>query len=287
MPRPEPIIRSGPLSAVFNPAKGGRMTRLSHDRHGEILMPTSLDSFDPLNWPKAGAFPLFPYHNRLVGAGFMHDARWLKVEPHPARAGDAMHGPAHRRAWHVITQGPDFLKLEIHYAADADWPFDFHAVQCFHVSDGELSVELSLTNAGRVPMPGGLGWHPYFAADLRSLVVCDATKRWPVNALGVPTGTAPETRAPAELLPGVPCTEHLSDWTEATVLIHGGVLATLRPSAGLPHLVAHRASTYVCLEPASHVAGAFGFPVGGRKGAGLALLEPGQMMAASLSLLIE
>lgn len=65
------------------------MTHLVHERFGDILIPTTGPEFDPLNWPKAGAYPLFPYHNRLVGAAFEHEGRHYEVLPHPALG--AMH----------------------------------------------------------------------------------------------------------------------------------------------------------------------------------------------------
>ena len=85
------------MEARFLPENGGRMAHLVHDRFGDILVPTAGPEFDPLNWPKAGGYPLFPFHNKLVGARFTHEGRRYEVLPHPAMVTDAQHGPAHRR----------------------------------------------------------------------------------------------------------------------------------------------------------------------------------------------
>lgn len=286
MPSPEmtgehwPSIRSGPLEARFLPENGGRMTHLVHDRLGDILVPTAGPEFEPLNWPKAGAYPLFPYHNKLLGAAFMHDGKRHAVLPHPALRTDAQHGPAHRRAWQVASLGTDRIELVLDYRADPDWPFDFRAVQRLVLGNDRLDIELSMTNTGQASMPGGLGWHPYFAADLGRPESCDAGKIWPPGDAGVPDGIRSEARS-AKILPNEAHTLFLSDWQRATVATNGGIEATLTAGPELKHLVAHRTADYVCLEPVSHVAGAFGFPRG--SDSGLFVLRAGEQRSASLA----
>ncbi len=289
MPLPEtseedwPSIRSGPLEARFRPANGGRMTHLAHDRLGNILVPTKDTGFDPLNWPKAGAYPLFPYHNRLIGAAFEHGGQHYKVQPHPAVLPDAQHGPAHRRAWRIASHQPDRIELTIDYKADEDWPFDFRAVQRFLLTDERVDVELSLANTGSGPMVGSFGWHPYLAAGLDQPTASDARKVWPVSSSGIPSGSPPEERQ-GERLRHERFTIFLSEWRQATASLNDGARIRLTAGAELPHLVAHRTDAYICLEPVSHVAGALNFPTHARTEAGLFSLGPGEKRSAHLSL---
>ncbi|MFB9949336.1 aldose 1-epimerase [Rhizobium puerariae] len=289
MPSPDwRKIRSGRLEARFLPENGGRMTHLVHDRLGDILVPTAEPGFDPLNWPKAGAYPLFPYHNRLVGAAFTHEGRRHEVLPHPLLVTDAQHGPAHRRPWHVVAQEADRIELAVDYGADADWPFDFRAVQRFALDGDRLDVELSMANTGDLSMPGGFGWHPYFAAGLDKAVSCDASGIWPVNETGIPAGgVSPASRTDGEPSPREGFTVFLSGWRSAAAVLNGGARITLTAGPELPHVVAHRTAGYVCLEPVSHVAGAFGFPPGEQAAAGLFVLQPGEARSARLSLHVE
>lgn len=261
------------------------MTHLVHDRFGDILVPTESLDLDPLNWPKAGAYPLFPYHNRLVGAAFGHEGRSYEVLPHPALRSDAQHGPAHRRPWHVVSHSASRIELALDYQADADWPFDFRAVQRFLIGENRLDVELSMTNAGSSSMPGGFGWHPYFAAGFEKPVACDAGKIWPVDAIGIPGGLPPDPRE-RKPLPNEGFTVFLSEWQAATAVTNGGAEIAITAGPDLPHLVAHRMPAYVCLEPVSHVAGVFGFPPEERAAAGLFILRPEEERSARLSLRI-
>lgn len=287
MPLPDwPSVRSGPLEARFLPENGGRTTHLVHDRLGDILVPTASAEFDPLNWPKAGAYPLFPYHNRLVGAAFQHEGRRYEVLPHPSLGTDAQHGPAHRRPWHVVSHEADRIELAVDYRADDDWPFDFRAMQRFRLGDDRLDVELSMINTGKSSMPGGFGWHPYFDADFGRVASCDAAKIWPVNETGIPGGRPPQTREIGKPFPGENFTVFLSEWRQATAVTNGGARFTLTAGPELQHLVAHRMPDYVCLEPVSHVAGVFGFPAEGQTAAGLFVLQPGEGRSARLTLRI-
>ncbi|WP_404946999.1 aldose epimerase family protein [Rhizobium terrae] len=261
------------------------MTHLVHDRFGDILVPTTGPEFEPLNWPKAGGYPLFPYHNKLVGAAFSHEGRHYEVLPHPAMVTDAQHGPAHRGPWHVVSQERDRIELAVDYRADADWPFDFRAVQRFLMSDDGLDVELSMTNTGSVSMPGGFGWHPYFATRFENAAVSDARQIWPIGEAGIPSGKPPDDRAD-ERLPGEGFTIFLSDWQRASAVTNGGAKVFVTAGPELPHMVAHRTPAYVCLEPVSHVAGVFGFPSDKQHAAGLFVLQPGKERTARLRLSI-
>ena len=83
------------------------------------------------------------------------------------------------------------------------------------------------------------------------------------------------------MLPNEPHTLFLSDWQRAAVVTNGGIEAALTAGPELKHLVAHRTADYVCIEPVSHVAGAFGFPLG--SDSGLFVLRAGEQRSASLA----
>lgn len=299
MPMPDPerdpqsgpvTVSSGPLTATFRPDHGGRMTCLLHTELGDILVPTPNAVFAsgvaPFDWPRSGAYPLFPYHNRLIGSAFTHEGRLHHVTPHPSLGSDAMHGPAHRRPWHVVSQTEDAISLAIDYVADDEWPFDFRATQNFHLGPDRLEITLTLANTGHQTMPGGMGWHPYFRIGYGREIIPGARREWPLDALSVPTGVSPVPRDPQCPLPDAIFTIHLSEWDTATAVTDGGARLTLSADPGLTHLAAHRMPTYACLEPVSHVAGALGFGENARMSAGLVTLTPGAAISASLRLAI-
>lgn len=287
MPLPETVaIGCGPLSARLRPAWGGRMTHLRHADYGDILVPTSEPNFEPFNWPRAGAYPLFPYHNRLYGGSFVHAGIRHDLLPHPALAPDAMHGPAHRRAWEISSLSSDCIGLMLDYKADGEWPFSFRAEQSFLLDDNGLAVELSITNLADVPAPMALGWHPYFAAGLNCDASTDARLQYPLDAQNVPTG---QPAAPfAE--PAIPATTgytlHFTCWSKAQVQC-GGFSLRLEADPVFSHLAVHRMDRYLCLEPVSMAAGTLGLPQAGREGQGLRIAAPGERLSGRIRLSIN
>ncbi len=286
MHSPEEVsIASGPLSARFRPAWGGRMTHLSHARLGQILVPTQEARFEPYQWPRAGAYPLFPYHNRLYDASFIHGGVQHHLRAHPALAPDAIHGPAHRRPWSVAAHADDRLTLQLDYQADEEWPFSFLAEQHFRLEANRLVVELAITNRSDIAAPVGLGWHPYIAAPVSSHAETDARLEYPLAPLNVPTVDPPQRRSNPAIPSATGYTLHFSDWSLARVTLAGGEVL-LEADPVFSHLAVHRMENYLCIEPVSMAAGVLSMPEAERQGRGLKILPPGGRLAGRITMSI-
>ncbi|MCX2720857.1 aldose 1-epimerase [Roseibium salinum] len=273
------------LEATFQPLAGGRMLRLRHADHGDLLVPLQDASFDRGVWPKAGAFPLFPFHNRVRDSRFRHESRLIRLKPNSANGADVIHGPAHRRRWRITEKGPDFVEMVLDYHADQEWPFDFTAAQRFELDGNSLSIGLSLTNSGHATMPGGLGWHPYFKPSRDGLVLTDARSQWnPSGPSGLPERRPRDIGAGGNSI-AIDSTEHFSDWTKATACIGDGAGITFYSHPHLSHLVLHRKADYLCMEPASHVSGALAALPEAKFG--LCLLVPGASLSGTVRLSVD
>ena len=161
----EIVLRAGPYSAALAPEAGGRLTRLSWqglDDARELIVPFNSDQpFDPFNWPKAGAFAMLPFSNRLAGAKFEWVRRTIHLQQTPG-TGYAMHGFGHRKAWQVADTSLSEATLQYRHAAgDAGWPWSFEATQRVRLTQDDVTVNISLTNTSAESMPAGLGWHPF------------------------------------------------------------------------------------------------------------------------------
>lgn len=286
MPSPETVaISCGPFSARLRPAWGGRITHLHHADHGDILVPTGEDGFEPLNWPRAGAYPLFPYHNRLYGGSFVHAGIRHNLLPHPALAPDAMHGPAHRRAWEISDLDFDRAGLVLDYEADGEWPFSFRAEQSFLLENTGLTVDLSITNLADVPAPMALGWHPYLAAGLGCDARTDARLQYPLDPQNVPTGQPAVPRHNTAIPAATGYTLHYTDWSNAHVQFDRFSLR-IEADPVFGHLAVHRMDRYLCLEPVSMAAGALGVPETQREVFGVRIIPPGERLSGRIRLSI-
>lgn len=276
-------IRSDELSASFAPEMGGRMLALSHIGTVDIVIPMVAHRFNTMDWPRAGAYPLFPYHNRLASASVRVDGTNVVLRPHPAALPHTLHGPAHNRPWNVTTLEPDRIVMSLNYLSDADWPWDFTAVQDFRVQRSTLEATFSLTNDASNVMPGGMGWHPYFASTAQP--TSGANFVWSHREDYLPTGhkKAIEDRAEQESRP----TSYLQDWTFARTVCDAGVVTTMTASSPFDHLVVHRGDrTHVCVEPATHVPNAWNLEADASD-AGARLLQPGEVLTGTFKLEIS
>lgn len=276
-------IRSGELSASFAPEMGGRMLALSHLDGTDIVIPMTAHRFSATEWPRAGAYPLFPYHNRLAHAVVRVDSANVGLQPHPAALPHTLHGPAHSRPWHVTILEPDRIVMALNYLGDADWPWDFTAVQDFRVQGSTLAATFTLTNEASDVMPGGMGWHPYFASIAQPS--SDANFVWSHREDYLPNGQkeALVDRAEQEGRP----TSYLQDWKSARIVCEAGVLTTMTASSPFDHLVVHRGDpAHVCVEPVTHVPNAWNLKADASD-VGARLLHPGEVLGGTFTLEIS
>ncbi|MDR6817412.1 aldose 1-epimerase [Neorhizobium sp. 2083] len=260
------------------------MSQLAHEVYGHVLVPMSDDPFDKQDWPRAGAFPLFPYHGRLKRAELVTEDQLFQLRGNPYRNGDAMHGPAQRRPWTIANHSASVLSMSLEYEADEDWPYSFRAVQHFSISDQRLDVTLSLLNRSARPSPAGMGWHPYFAVGSGVELFCDAHESWSLPTPGSKDDPTLTLLQSASF--GIdPQAKHLSKWSRASFAIPTGCVSLLRTSA-LEYLVLHRTEAYLCLEPVSHLSGALSLPSHLRTSAGIMELAPGEMMVGGVSICV-
>jgi aldose 1-epimerase len=274
-------LRAGPMRAVLFPAAGGRVGQLHHALAGDVLVPLADARFNPMQWPRAGAYPLVPYHNRIAGARLVNNGETIQLVPHPAAAPHSLHGPAHRRPWRVVDAAGVAARLALEYAEDEDWPWPFLAEQHFELSPLGMTVTLSVTNRGQTSMPAGLGWHPYF--NSAGPASANAEFCWRHADDYLPDGLrAPATQAAI----GAP-TAYLQEWSGAAAVLLSGARLTIGADPLFAHLVLHRSDGITCIEPVSHVANGFNLAAQGVADTGTVWLDPGATLAGKIWLCLQ
>ena len=129
---------------------------------------------------KLGCFPLVPWSNRIAEGGFDCPDGWLSLEPNSVTDPRPIHGSAWQQPWQVVSQAQDEVVLQL----DCNIPFAYRARQRFYLSEGCLSIEVTVTHLAEHAAWHGLGLHPYLPrttgtrlqATARQVWMCDATK---------------------------------------------------------------------------------------------------------------
>jgi aldose 1-epimerase len=158
-------IQAGLYTAEISPSAGGRLLSLTYTDANQALdciVPWhGRDAFEAHDWPKAGAFVMLPFTNRLAPAQFNWQDQTITLH-NGSRTGQGLHGFGHRRPWQLRQTSPHSAQLALmHLAENAEWPWPFEATLIYQLSENGLHVELSVCNTSTDVMPLSLGWHPF------------------------------------------------------------------------------------------------------------------------------
>ena len=134
-------IATAGLTAQIAAEAGGRLARLSWRRRSghtvDIVVPMT-SGLAPPGWPKAGAYPLVPYANRIAQARLSFLGRVHDVAPHPDAHPHSLHGHTHLEPWAGTRTGENQADLSIVCERSQAWPWAFEARQRFTVQEDRL-----------------------------------------------------------------------------------------------------------------------------------------------------
>lgn len=258
------LLCNGTLEAEIAPHLGARVCRLKAlERNVELVVPLDEWRAPEHGWPKAGAYPLIPYSNRIANSRLAFDGKIHALTPHPLDLPNTLHGHAQSCAWQVLAHDSQHAEMALRERACGHWPWPFEASITFTLHANALDLSFTLRNEGDSPMPAGLGWHPFLAIDADSTLRFDALRRWELDAAFVPTGRTQPSPQSTLLTRGdcetSDCAIYASEWDGIALLERR--TGTLRVAAAAPftHLVAFapRGAPYFCVEPVTHVANGF------------------------------
>jgi aldose 1-epimerase len=152
---------------------------------------------------RSGVPILFPFPNRIRDGKFTWDGKEYSLPLNDPVQKNAAHGFACRKPWRVIDHGGNAdgawitgaFRLSID---DPDsrphWPADCEITITYELSPSKLRVEAVVTNPDTVPLPFGLGYHPYFRLPFTATgdseackVEVPAQQFWELEA-NLPTG---------------------------------------------------------------------------------------------------
>ena len=288
-------LRAGGAGLVLAPEAGGSIVRYRIERGAttwDVLRPWLAPRVDAVF--ESAAFTLVPYSNRVRDGRFSfqgHDVV-LPLNRPPER--HSIHGLGWQAAWRPREVREHEAVLELRHAPGA-WPWAFRATQQLTLAPSSLSVALTLANEGDTPMPGGLGWHPYFPRTPRTTLTADVQAIWLTDGEVMPTTLAPPPPG-ADLSRGVRVDTVALDngfvgWRRRAVIEwpETGVRLVMTAEAPLDFLVVYTppGRPFFCAEPVSHVTDAFNLAAAGRTDTGARALAPGETLRAAVTLSLD
>lgn len=274
-------LRAGTWEAALLPAQGAAFARLACAGR-ELLVP-----IPPGGDPNAGfhgAFLMAPWTNRLDGGRIEAGGRPWRMPVNRPLESTAIHGLLRERPWEVESLAADSATLR----CSLDHP-PFHAVARLRaaLSANGLMLSAELVNAGAMPTPMGLGWHPFFPRPAGTRLRFAARTVFGRDARNLPIAPRPT----AGIMGGDAVLEgldtHFAGWDGAAEISwpDGAVLALHATGAWATNLqvYAPKRGNVVCVEPVSHAPDAPNRAAAAAHGA-MHLLPPGAALGASLTI---
>jgi aldose 1-epimerase len=112
---------------------------------------------------------LFPWPNRLGAGSWSFSGREARAPLDEPELGNAIHGLVRYRAFCVDSVVQNRVQLSLHVFPEPGFPFLALVEVAFHLGQLGLTVTTTVTNLDSVPLPFGLGFHPYLAAPLHGI----------------------------------------------------------------------------------------------------------------------
>ena len=191
----------------------------------------------------------------------------------------------------VVAQETHMVTLQYDHAPGA-WPWAYRAQQIIALDESSLLVHLSATNLSDIPMPVGLGLHPYFPRARGSRLKANVTSVWRMDheVMPIERVTLPPN---LNLLEGVALAGSVLDngfegW-DGTAHIEWpalglGLNLTSPPLFSRLVVYAPAEQDFFCVEPVSHMTDAFNRAEAGETDTGMKILAPGETLSAWMRL---
>jgi len=263
------------------PSRGGIVTRYLAGGF-DWLRPASLEAQDAGKPRGFSCFPLIPYSDQVRDGAIIFRGRQFALSNGMPLA---RHGHSWRAPWTVTGRSGTRLDIEYRHVA-GDWPSAYVARQGFSLDEIGFSVSLEVENAGREPMPCGLGLHPYFPRTPDARITAKVNGRWETDAALFPVrrvDPSGDLDPRKGFLPGRVAIDSVFDGWDGEALIEWpeeGRRLRMTASEPMRHLVIYSPpdADYFCVEPAGNGTDAFNRAEEGREDTGTIILAPGEVV---------
>lgn len=267
----------------ISPWMGGGVTAFSW-KGRDVFRRYKGCSPDPLS---LASFAMLPFCNRMAYGEFTYGGTSKTLPPtHVAAEPEhALHGLGWISPWGVTRCTDQMATVHLHHDGSL-WPWAFQADQHFTLFENGYGHGLELTNLADVPMPAGIGLHPYFPAQSARLYL-DVSGFWQTGADRLPSHHLPMPDAAPWLLDQT--VDHCFTGRRGPITIDWPThRLTLLPSPelGFAHVYCPRGEDYFCVEPVSHMPDAIN-RAASTQDAGLRWLAPGETLTVSCNFLLE
>lgn len=123
----------------------------------------------------SSCFPFVPFASRVSGNQFVQAGKTYHLPPNTDWDPHYLHGDGWLNEWQLQQAVHDELQLAYQHRGEC---YCYDVLQTFSLHDDCLRLTLVVTHRGHTPLPYGLGWHPYFPMNHKTLLYAPADGYW-------------------------------------------------------------------------------------------------------------
>ena len=274
------------------PQLGGGLTRFDW-RNGGVLEPVfrRCEQVSARTDPDdLACYPLLPYSNRIGGGHFRFGGRDVEVPCNRSCEPLPIHGDGWLAHWSVEKAERERVRLVLDRSRSV--PYAYRAALAYALDGATLSVTLEVENAGRDPLPFGLGLHPFLARDASTELSAPASGLWLAGDDWLPVRHVPAPPAwqfgVAYPLPEQLVNHAFSGWSGRAAVVWARRRLSLVVSANTDYYVLYTPphADFFCFEPVDHPINAVNL-AGGGDANGMTVLARGEKLVRRFEFTVE
>ena len=273
-------IKNDFLSVGILPSIGGALSFLKY-KNIDILRAGKKEEIEA---NQTAMFPMLPYTSFIQKGHFPYFGITRHVPKNCPFSQYPLHGDVWRSKLQIENQTEDSLLLSYCHNKVEGFPFSYKAFIEYKLNNNAFEITFKLENISILPMPFGMGVHPFFKRDTDTLIQFDANKIWfrgddPI--LGHPY-TAPSNLdfRIAKPIPANGANLSFGSWMGSFKILYPSKNICIDAQADntFRHLIMYvpKGKDFFCLEPVTNTPDAFNLASLGIVGTGIQSLGPKQ-----------
>lgn len=150
------------LQAEIAVDAGANLYRLYHRASGLEVLRSPRNMAELRRQPERYGIPVLFPPNRIADGRFTFEGREYVLPCNDQDRGNHIHGVMLDKAWQIIEQGDDHVRMVRELSAADGYGHDCTLELCYRLDGLALEQEMRVTNHSEMNMPVGLGYHTAF-----------------------------------------------------------------------------------------------------------------------------
>ncbi len=283
------ILRNDKLSLGILPDCGGSLSFFKYMEQ-DVLRPSNESE---RNANQSAMFVMMPYTSFISNGKFPFFGISRSVPVNSNISQYPIHGDVWNQKLQVIHQDNTSVELQLTHKKEDGFPYNYTAGIIYKLEQDKLIITLKLKNDTPLPMPYGMGLHPFFKNNKKTMIQYNTQNIWyrgddPIMGQPYPLPKELDFSEP-KTLPRTTTNISMDNWDGISQVIQEDYSVTIQADDSMGHLTLFipRGKDFFCLEPVSHTPDAFNLAAQGIIGTGIQTLGPNENTSNTITFTLK